>query len=127
MNYFAMHRAHSWVMMAFLRTKATILEFATRRVGPSTDFIALNRFLLRCSFGFSGILPAEAELMYINEVERLDGFGQEIFPVKVAPTVLASAVSEQHRHLENQCCLRAENQKAWLSHFYMALVSTNLL
>uniref|UniRef100_A0A2K5CV34 Tyrosine-protein phosphatase non-receptor type n=1 Tax=Aotus nancymaae TaxID=37293 RepID=A0A2K5CV34_AOTNA len=30
----------------------------------------------------SGILPAEAELMYINEVERLDGFGQEIFPVK---------------------------------------------
>ncbi|XP_040593318.1 tyrosine-protein phosphatase non-receptor type 14 [Mesocricetus auratus] len=30
----------------------------------------------------SGILPAEAELMYINEVERLDGFGQETFPVK---------------------------------------------
>ncbi|KAM5238486.1 tyrosine-protein phosphatase non-receptor type 14 [Ctenodactylus gundi] len=30
----------------------------------------------------SGILPAEAELMYINEVERLDGFGQEVFPVK---------------------------------------------
>ncbi|XP_032248931.1 tyrosine-protein phosphatase non-receptor type 14 isoform X1 [Phoca vitulina] len=30
----------------------------------------------------SGILPAEAELMYINEVERLDGFGQEIFSVK---------------------------------------------
>lgn len=30
----------------------------------------------------SGILPAEAELMYINEVEPLDGFGQEIFPVK---------------------------------------------
>nr|KAF6316443.1 protein tyrosine phosphatase non-receptor type 14 [Pipistrellus kuhlii] len=32
--------------------------------------------------GRSGILPAEAELLYINEVERLDGFGQEIFPVK---------------------------------------------
>ncbi|XP_026938776.1 tyrosine-protein phosphatase non-receptor type 14 isoform X2 [Sagmatias obliquidens] len=30
----------------------------------------------------SGILPAEAELMYINEVEHLDGFGQEVFPVK---------------------------------------------
>ncbi|XP_006890616.1 PREDICTED: tyrosine-protein phosphatase non-receptor type 14 [Elephantulus edwardii] len=30
----------------------------------------------------SGIPPAEAELMYINEVERLDGFGQESFPVK---------------------------------------------
>nr|XP_048295427.1 tyrosine-protein phosphatase non-receptor type 14 [Myodes glareolus] len=30
----------------------------------------------------SGIPPAEAELMYINEVERLDGFGQETFPVK---------------------------------------------
>ncbi|XP_033617933.1 tyrosine-protein phosphatase non-receptor type 14 [Fukomys damarensis] len=30
----------------------------------------------------SGILPAEAELMYINEVEPLDGFGQEVFPVK---------------------------------------------
>ena len=35
-------------------------------------------------FDFSGIPPAEAELMYINEVERLDGFGQEVFPVKVA-------------------------------------------
>ncbi|XP_067421070.1 tyrosine-protein phosphatase non-receptor type 14 [Emydura macquarii macquarii] len=30
----------------------------------------------------SGIPAAEAELMYINEVERLEGFGQEIFPVK---------------------------------------------
>ncbi|XP_049625501.1 tyrosine-protein phosphatase non-receptor type 14 [Suncus etruscus] len=30
----------------------------------------------------SGILPAEAELLYIHEVERLDGFGQEVFPVK---------------------------------------------
>ncbi|XP_055000518.1 tyrosine-protein phosphatase non-receptor type 14 [Sorex araneus] len=30
----------------------------------------------------SGIPPAEAELMYINEAERLDGFGQEVFPVK---------------------------------------------
>uniref|UniRef100_A0A8C6IMS2 Tyrosine-protein phosphatase non-receptor type n=1 Tax=Melopsittacus undulatus TaxID=13146 RepID=A0A8C6IMS2_MELUD len=30
----------------------------------------------------SGITAAEAELMYISEVERLDGFGQEIFPVK---------------------------------------------
>ncbi|NXG48926.1 PTN14 phosphatase, partial [Psilopogon haemacephalus] len=30
----------------------------------------------------SGITAAEAELMYIHEVERLDGFGQEIFPVK---------------------------------------------
>lgn len=39
--------------------------------------------------------------MYINEVERLDGFGQEIFPVKVAyPGLsLASPFSEQHRHL----------------------------
>nr|XP_045009577.1 tyrosine-protein phosphatase non-receptor type 14 [Jaculus jaculus]XP_045009581.1 tyrosine-protein phosphatase non-receptor type 14 [Jaculus jaculus]XP_045009584.1 tyrosine-protein phosphatase non-receptor type 14 [Jaculus jaculus] len=30
----------------------------------------------------SGILPAEAELMYVHEVEHLDGFGQEVFPVK---------------------------------------------
>ncbi|XP_032845461.1 tyrosine-protein phosphatase non-receptor type 14 isoform X3 [Tyto alba] len=30
----------------------------------------------------SGITAAEAELMYISEVERLDGFGQETFPVK---------------------------------------------
>ncbi|ELK16165.1 Tyrosine-protein phosphatase non-receptor type 14 [Pteropus alecto] len=53
----------------------------------------------------SGILPAEAELMYINEVERLDGFGQEIFPVKVAyPGLsLASPFSERHRHLGNRC------------------------
>ncbi|XP_060034419.1 tyrosine-protein phosphatase non-receptor type 14 [Erinaceus europaeus] len=29
-----------------------------------------------------GVLPAEAELMYINEVECLEGFGQESFPVK---------------------------------------------
>ncbi|KAK2535615.1 Ptpn14 [Columba guinea] len=33
----------------------------------------------------SGMTAAEAELMYINEVERLDGFGQEIFPVKDWP------------------------------------------
>ncbi|XP_029768703.1 tyrosine-protein phosphatase non-receptor type 14 [Terrapene carolina triunguis] len=30
----------------------------------------------------SGIPAAEAELMYISEVERLEGFGQESFPVK---------------------------------------------
>lgn len=41
--------------------------------------------------------------MYINEVERLDGFGQEVFPVKVAYPALALAISEPHRHLENQC------------------------
>ncbi|KAG8504452.1 Tyrosine-protein phosphatase non-receptor type 14 [Galemys pyrenaicus] len=40
----------------------------------------------------SGVLPAEAELMYINEVERLDGFGQEVFPVKVRPGRAAAAV-----------------------------------
>lgn len=27
--------------------------------------------------------PAEAELLYIKEVEKLDGFGQETFPAKV--------------------------------------------
>lgn len=61
------------------------------RAGSSTDVGALNHFLLFHGFDFSGILPAEAELMYINEVERLDGFGQEIFPVKVtcwAPPLL---------------------------------------
>lgn len=26
---------------------------------------------------------AEAELLYIKEVEKLDGFGQETFPAKV--------------------------------------------
>lgn len=36
-----------------------------------------------CFSNCSGITAAEAELMYINEVERLDGFGQETFPVKV--------------------------------------------
>ncbi|XP_034967208.2 tyrosine-protein phosphatase non-receptor type 14 [Zootoca vivipara] len=30
----------------------------------------------------SGISPADAEFLYISEVERLDGFGQESFPVK---------------------------------------------
>ncbi|KAH0622705.1 hypothetical protein JD844_025239 [Phrynosoma platyrhinos] len=30
----------------------------------------------------SGISAAEAEFLYISEVERLDGFGQESFPVK---------------------------------------------
>lgn len=45
---------------------------------------------------FSGILPAEAELMYINEVERLDGFGQEIFPVKVAYPLFSLAWPSQN-------------------------------
>lgn len=31
----------------------------------------------------SGTPAAEAEFLYISEVERLDGFGQESFPVKV--------------------------------------------
>lgn len=29
---------------------------------------------------------AEAELLYIKEVEKLDGFGQESFPAKVGPS-----------------------------------------
>lgn len=37
----------------------------------------------RICFGFSGMQTAEAELLYIKEVEKLDGFGQESFPAKV--------------------------------------------
>jgi len=43
----------------------------------------IEPFAAFCCSNCSGIPAAEAELMYINEVERLDGFGQEIFPVKV--------------------------------------------
>lgn len=35
------------------------------------------------NFICSSLSAAEAELLYIREVERLDGFGQESFPVKV--------------------------------------------
>lgn len=37
-------------------------------------------------FCFSGMQTAEAELLYIKEVEKLDGFGQESFPAKVGPS-----------------------------------------
>lgn len=43
----------------------------------------IELFAAFCWSNCSGITAAEAELMYINEVERLDGFGQETFPVKV--------------------------------------------
>lgn len=33
----------------------------------------------------SRMQAAEAELLYIKEVEKLDGFGQETFPAKVEP------------------------------------------
>lgn len=48
MHYLVMHHACTvgWVTMAFPRTKTTVLEFAARRVGSSTDFMALNHFLL---------------------------------------------------------------------------------
>lgn len=37
-----------------------------------------------CVFIYSGISAAEAEFLYIREVECLDGFGQESFSVKVS-------------------------------------------
>lgn len=45
MNYLA-HRAPQLGDDGFSELKPRFLEFATRRVGPSTDFIALNCFLL---------------------------------------------------------------------------------
>lgn len=56
---------------------------AVRILRVPSNFCSADHFLPWCCSDCSGILPAEAELMYINEVERLDGFGQEIFPVKV--------------------------------------------
>uniref|UniRef100_A0A3Q2G603 protein-tyrosine-phosphatase n=1 Tax=Cyprinodon variegatus TaxID=28743 RepID=A0A3Q2G603_CYPVA len=45
---------------------------------PTTEMVLIHvMFLL-----FSGRPPAEAELLYIKEVEKLDGFGQESFPAK---------------------------------------------
>ena len=38
---------------------------------------------VRCVPPSSQMQPAEAELLYIKEVEKLDGFGQEIFAAKV--------------------------------------------
>lgn len=37
----------------------------------------------RLSLLSSRMQAAEAELLYIKEVEKLDGFGQETFPAKV--------------------------------------------
>lgn len=43
-----------------------------------TLYLALNMSVLS-----SRMQTAEAELLYIKEVEKLDGFGQESFPAKV--------------------------------------------
>lgn len=42
---------------------------------------------------FSHMPQAEAELLYIKEVEKLDGFGQESFPAKVSVDVLVYVVT----------------------------------
>ena len=73
----------SFLVERFAIPSAAALEFAVRILRVSSHFCTANRFLPWRCLDCSGILPAEAELMYINEVERLDGFGQEIFPVKV--------------------------------------------
>jgi len=39
--------------------------------------------MLSLSVLYSRMQAAEAELLYIKEVEKLDGFGQESFPAKV--------------------------------------------
>lgn len=40
--------------------------------------------MIACAFlPCSGMQTAKAELLYIKEVEKLDGFGQESFPAKV--------------------------------------------
>lgn len=70
----------------------------------------------------SGILPAEAELLYINEVERLDGFGQEIFPVKVASAGLAVRHLLRRAQAFGEPVLIVAGRTAWLSLCHVALV-----
>lgn len=49
---------------------------------------------------------AEAELLYIKEVEKLDGFGQETFPAKVGPRDIAGPSSPGGRLI---CVLLAQD------------------
>lgn len=46
----------------------------------------------------SRMQTAEAELLYIKEVEKLDGFGQESFPAKVDITPSPASYSDTHTH-----------------------------
>ena len=41
---------------------------------------------------------AEAELLYIKEVEKLDGFGQESFPAKVDESLASPITEHTHQH-----------------------------
>ncbi|CAK7311629.1 Tyrosine-protein phosphatase non-receptor type 14 [Vulpes lagopus] len=71
----------------------------------------------------SGILPAEAELMYINEVERLDGFGQEIFSVKVAsPGLSFLQLSQNGSGSQIASDDRQQARTTWLPYAYVASV-----
>lgn len=49
-----------------------------KKMENDTLYLALNMSVLS-----SRMQTAEAELLYIKEVEKLDGFGQESFPAKV--------------------------------------------
>lgn len=44
----------------------------------------------------SRMQAAEAELLYIKEVEKLDGFGQESFPAKVDTLHHLQSVNQYH-------------------------------
>lgn len=59
--------------------------------------------------------------MYINEVERLDGFGQEIFPVKVTYPGLSSLQLSQNGSGGWKTSDRQPTRATWLPYRYVAL------
>lgn len=66
--------------------------------------------------------------MYINEVERLDGFGQEIFSVKVAdPGPFFVHLSQNGSGSGDASDDRQQAGMTWLPYRYMALVGKSSL
>lgn len=61
--------------------------------------------------------------MYINEVERLDGFGQEIFSVKVAsPGLCFLQLSQNGSGSQNTSDDRQQARTTWLPYACVASV-----
>lgn len=65
------------------------------------EFAHIPTDLLLC--GCSRMQTAEAELLYIKEVEKLDGFGQESFPAKVDERPKATSTCTRTCKVNNTC------------------------
>lgn len=52
------------------------------RVKKKGDFFLLA-VLADCCFICRGLTPPDAEMLYMQEVERMEGYGEETYPAKV--------------------------------------------